>query len=317
MTAKKRQRRNRSGRGDSRPQQKSASSTAGQSSESKPWFSERKFQVLMSVGVGLALLAVAVIIAPFQEGRAQKGAENAKDRELGEGPSLIARVKEASSDDAGFTWVFPNPLTATQKAQIENTRWSSPEKWTPMLAAMNGRRLFFNGSIKAEYQGWAGSYLLTLTGNRRLPALITGIELRVKKRLDLPRGALLQVPAQGGEPIETVVFSLKSGNDQPKPMVVNDDSTLSALFSSRTTFLAEGEPKEWRITAVGDCWCLWELVIHTRVKERDESVVVRADGTSTGPFFETIGTFDDDWINKYRDVYLLDVETKHFKRKRQ
>ncbi|MCF6473267.1 hypothetical protein FAF44_33510 [Nonomuraea sp. MG754425] len=265
----------------------------------------RTFQIILVVLASVISSAFTFSFAPRLEDLAQRGAEQGKDQRLGTQPPLYVEVEQLS-EDGGYTWAFEKPLTPGQLDNL-NKPENRPDIDTvsQLLRYTGGKRLF---AFCADECRWAGSYKVKMTGNRRLAVDITNIELRVRSRKPAPRGALLRADPQGGGALETIAFDLSEGETLPAVYYDENAKNRGRYFDKRVYSLEEGEPGGFQVMAYGPCWCLWELVVHSRSGgQAQPPMTIRADGTSNGKFFETVGGFDE---RNYSMVLSLDVESR-------
>ncbi|MFF4623337.1 hypothetical protein [Nonomuraea jabiensis] len=265
----------------------------------------RTFQVVLVIFASVISAASTFTFAPRLEDLAQRGAEQGKDQRLGAQPPLYVEVEQLS-EDGGYTWAFEKPLTQGQVGNL-NKPENRPDIDTvsQLLRYTGGKRLF--GFCPDECL-WGSSYKVKMTGNRRLPVDVTNVELRVHSRRPAPRGALLQANPQGGGPLETIAFDLGKGDILTPDYYDENMKNEGRYFDKRVYSLGEGEPGGFQVIAHGPCWCLWELVVHSRSGGQvQEPMTIRADGTPNGNFFETVGGFDE---TNYSMLLSLDVESR-------
>ncbi|MFD0883077.1 hypothetical protein ACFQ08_00645 [Streptosporangium algeriense] len=275
----------------------------------------RSFAILTLIASAILAAILSVMLAPIQESRGQQGAEARKDEKLSDQPPLKVHAESISDGGISYSWAFEKPLSDAQIRQIENTPFEPTENadftekttLSKLIRSAGGKRLFITG--EEEGGGFGNIHKLTFTGNRRLQVEIFNIEIRIVERHPAPEGSLLYSPLQGGAEIPELLYELTEG-DLIQPFSRKDGKKIN-YFNSNVYTLAEGEVGAFKITSFGQCRCSWEFIVHSRSGGKPLPVmVIRADGTSNGPLFETVGAPDPPEYKSYMTLMFGDRESR-------
>ncbi|ROO87311.1 hypothetical protein EDD29_4908 [Actinocorallia herbida] len=257
--------------------------------------------VLVPVVIGVATIAWNEHRAPQLQVEGEKAKETARTRELAEDPPLRVRIED-SWDDLDNQWIFRDPLAERDIEAIETAgtdRTSGMTLWDMAddLGGLQFSRRIQPDGCTDRCGASSARFKLRLTGHRDEPVQITEISARILSERTPPREALLDQGTAGSGEIESGVILLDS--DRPRLLTYAEDAYGTGkpggpYFNEKAVSLAMGELLVFDIFGTSSSWNYeWELVLSLIVDGTDEEMVVRSNGTPTGPPFLTPGRIGD------------------------
>jgi hypothetical protein len=234
---------------------------------------------------------VATSQAGEQEASAQKGADEAKDRELAEEPAVRARVRPKPYEFVAL--IFPEVVA---ESELRERLTEEPYEGDRLLQEHDG----IEGSVSVEVvdgetkNSWP--FLFTLIGNRREPVRVLDVRAHILDSGPPLDGTLVEFEPQGEAPVREVLLDL----DRPDrglllPPESEADTSPIPYFSEKFITLAENEEFVFDLTALtAHQHYRWELEVTVAYGDvEDEIVTIRSDGTDSGAPFEATGWSKD------------------------
>jgi hypothetical protein len=246
--------------------------------------------VALVVGIVVALYQADVTLdqAGEQEASAQKGAEQAEDRELAQEPAVRARVQPLQ--DTHWVCVFPEPV---DEAVLRKGGLSASEEERTRLFSEHGGLMgnavpmWMRNELKPTW-----TYQVSLIGNRREPVRVLDIRARILDRSAPLDGAVVWFPPQGEGDVREVLVDL----DDPEGVLLlppepGSDAPPKPFFDVKYLTLQRNEEVVLGLTALATRHHYrWELELTVAYGDvPGETVRVRSDGTPDGHPFEATG----------------------------
>jgi hypothetical protein len=270
--------------------------------------------VVISV-VGLLLATVQYFRVTQSAVDAQRAIERDKEQQLAAAPALLAQVQTFPPEYG--TWVFRDNLTQAQADRIgqEIVLKDGPDsdpirpEFAELARELGGVRVHPYYKPSAPNLCVGSTHLkLTLTGNREQKVQLIDIKAKQLAKTAPPRGTLLFGPPEGGGEVDQVHFDLDT-SDQPRAETFTDGG-FRPYLDANFRYLEKGEPLVLDVMAVArDFEYEWELAIEVRYSGRNETVVVRPDGTASGDPFRTLG-----WTGRspFGRIFDIDFPNRRF-----
>ncbi|WP_190019877.1 hypothetical protein [Streptomyces hiroshimensis] len=256
--------------------------------------------VISALTVGLTLL-----LGQNQGAEEQKGADEAKKKELAAKPPVLSAVSEDWEGARDPDWILDRALSPSAERKLASLPPGRQHlrEFTKSVGAIE----VIETCEAADRCGSRKLVRLTLTGHRMDAVEVTDIKAKILSQKPSTQEGFILGPHGGAADVEGGVIDLDS-EDRRLRNVDQDGKAGTPYFAKRLVTLKTDERLAFHIEVTSLTWDYdWELVVSLVSEGEASKLTVRSDGTSTGKPFRNPGRIYKQ--RNYRHFYACEVGT--------